>query len=92
MTTSEIIKRCRKAFFQMRNMEENVKSRAKLEGERGAAEVVLIMDDLRQEGINPLSPLGLTCVTEIWKEKQRQIAREIGKGADDRDAFTSGSL
>ena len=88
MTTSEMIMKVRKAFFQMRSTEEHARARAKVESERGAAEIQLIMDDVQAEGINPMSPLGLACITHIWQERQRQIHRDIHK--DDADPLNGG--
>jgi hypothetical protein len=83
MTTSEMIMKVKKAWSQMRSMEGQARAKAKVESERGSAEIQLIMDDIRAEGINPMSPLGLICITHIWQERQRQIHRDIHKDAVD---------
>jgi hypothetical protein len=83
MTSNDIMKKVRQAFFRIKVTEEQVKARTKIETERGDAEVLLIMDDVQSEGIDPRSPLGLACVAEIWKEKQKEIHREIHKGEPD---------
>jgi len=91
MTTSDIIKKCKMAFLQMRSMEARAKASAKLDSARGSAELELIMDDIQAEGIDPASPLGLACAVKIWQERQREIAR-ANRQTDDRDDFTSGRI
>jgi hypothetical protein len=80
---SNIISNVRKAFFQMKMITGAAKARAKTEHERGCAEILLIQDDIRAEGIEPMSALGLACTVEIWKKRQLEIHREIHKDDDD---------
>jgi hypothetical protein len=88
MTTSDTIMKVRKAWFRMRSTEEHAKAHAKVERERGSAEIELIMDDLIAEGIDPMSPLGMAAVAEIWRDKQREIHRQVHK--DDHDPLNGG--
>jgi len=83
MTTMDMIMKVRKAYFRMRSIEEHARAHAKVEAERGAAAIALIMDDVQAEGIDPQSPLGIACVAEIWREKQREIHREVHAGERD---------
>jgi len=73
----KIVQKVREAFRTVKYTVGRERAWTKAENERTRAEIELIMDDLVQEGINPLSPLGLTCIVEIMKDKVNKIAEEV---------------
>jgi hypothetical protein len=88
MSSNTVIRKVRKAWFRMTTAHQISSVRERMEADRGAAEIELIMDDVRAEGIDPQSPLGLACVVEVWKEKQQEIHRLIHK--DEVDPLNGG--
>jgi hypothetical protein len=93
MKASEIIQKVKTAYLHAKSASVRVQARERGEDERARAEIELICDDLATNGINPNSPLGLTCIVEIGKHRLQKIAEEMrreNRTDDDRDEFTRG--
>ena len=81
------IQEARKARAGQRMQDALALAREKAEAERTLAEISLIQDTLRAEGVNPESPFGILLCYHEMTRRQKLIAREGGDHADD---FTRG--
>ena len=83
----DVVQRLLREYTLDRRQQAIRKAHARSDAQRYLAELELLCDDLKEEGINPLSPLGQECVARVLEQR---LGKKANQQFGDAEGFPTG--